>query len=137
MKQRSFFILFVMLFLTGFAVAQIKTVTGNDLAKFRDKRLKAERDYRENYERRGMPSPEELERRRVADIKETEQLSNRIRNERIAREAELFRFYLLQQQLNPVPNPTYIFVANPNYGGYYIYGRHRFRPRHFGGDTIR
>lgn len=137
MKQRLLFVFIVMLSLSGFAVAQTKTVTGKDLAKFREKRLKAERDYRENYLRLGMPSPEELERSRVADIKETEQLSNRIRNERIAREAELFRFYLLQQQLNPVPNPTYVFVANPNYGSHYFYGRKRFHPRHFGGDTIR
>lgn len=133
MKQRSFLILFVMMFLSGFAVAQTKTVTGSDLAKFRDKRLKAERDYRENYLRLGFPSPEELERRRAADIKETEQLSNRIRNERIAREAEMFRFYLLWQQLNPVPNPTYFFVANPNYGGFFFHRRVRFRPRHFSG----
>lgn len=133
MKQRSLFVLFVMLALSSFVVAQTRTVTGNDLAKFRKQRLKAERDYRENYARLGMPSPEELESRRVADIKETEQLSNRIRNERIAREAELFRFYLLQQQLNPVPNPTYVFVANPNYGGFFFHRRIGFRPRHFGG----
>lgn len=137
MKQGSFFILFVMLFLSAFAVAQTKTVTGNDLAKFREKRLKAEREYRENYARLGMPSPEELERRRVADIKETEELSNRIRNERLAREAEQLRLYQLQQQMNPAPDPTYIIVTNPNYGGYFIYGRNRFFPRHFGGGPWR
>lgn len=137
MKQRSLFVLFVMLVVSGFAIAQTKTVTGNDLAKFREKRLKAERDYRENYSKLGMPSPEELERRRVADLKENEELSNRIRNERLAREAEQFRLHQLQQQMNPDPDTTYVIVNNPGYGGYYIYGRNRFHSNRFKGSPWR
>jgi hypothetical protein len=40
-----------------------RTVTNADLEKYRQARVKAEEDYRQNYERLGRPSPEELERR--------------------------------------------------------------------------
>ena len=86
MKQRSSFVLFVMIVFSSFAVGQTQTVTGKDLEKFRDKRLKAERDYRENYARLGMPSPEELERRRVEDRKVFIELSDKLRRERYERE---------------------------------------------------
>lgn len=39
-----------------------KTVTNADLEKYRQTRQKAEADYRENYKKLGMPSPEELQR---------------------------------------------------------------------------
>ncbi len=42
------------------SMAQNKTVTNADLEKYRQARLAAEREYRENYERLGMPSPTEL-----------------------------------------------------------------------------
>lgn len=134
MKQRSLLILFVMMFLTGFVVGQTQTVTGKDLEKFREKRLKAERDYRENYERRGLPSPEELERRRVEDKKILIELSNKLRREsyeREVREAELaWRAYELSLR-QPVYNiqivPGY---SSPYYLPYYNYGRWPYKRRH-------
>src|SRR5690606_42044797 len=71
--------------LTSTAAAQ-STVTNADLEKYRQKRLAAERELREDYERLGFPSPEELEAKRVADAKEREALAARLARERIARE---------------------------------------------------
>jgi hypothetical protein len=65
MKERIVLVLSLILTVSGIVLAQekaTKTVTNADLEKFRQKRLQAERDYRENYRKRGMPSPEELER---------------------------------------------------------------------------
>ena len=66
MKERILLVLSLILTVAGFVSAQTparKTVTNADLEKFRQKRLQAEADYRANYKRLGMPSPEELEQR--------------------------------------------------------------------------
>ncbi len=93
--------------------AQTKTVTNADLEKFRQKRLQAERDYRENYERMGFPSPEELERQREKDRIKREELSERFRNERLERQAieaqqeQNRRFQQQNQNLQNYPNDGY------------------------------
>ena len=46
------------------ATAQTKVLTNSDLEKYRLEREKAEREYRENYAKKGFPSPEELDKRR-------------------------------------------------------------------------
>jgi hypothetical protein len=120
----------------GAALMAQDTVTNSDLEAFRQKRLAAEKRYRENYERLGMPSPDELERRRVANLKETEELSNKLRNERLEREAwaaEMERRRILQQRLILESGPTYIIGNQPYYGGGYYYypnyrGRRFYRP---------
>ncbi|HEX9962979.1 MAG TPA: hypothetical protein VGB00_18750 [Pyrinomonadaceae bacterium] len=66
MKKRILLVLSLILAATGFVFAQTgarKTVTNADLEKFRQKRVQAEADYRANYKRLGLPSPEELEER--------------------------------------------------------------------------
>ncbi len=45
--------------LTVVGFAQTRTVTNATLSKFTEKRLAAERDYRDNYQRMGFPSPED------------------------------------------------------------------------------
>ena len=70
MKNKTAVFLSFILAFSFSAFAQTKTVTNADLEKFRQKRLQAEREYRENYERLGFPSPEELESKRIADEKE-------------------------------------------------------------------
>lgn len=64
MKKRILLILSLILITSGFAQAQTarRTVTNADLEKYRQKRVRAEADYRANYEKLGMPSPEELEK---------------------------------------------------------------------------
>ncbi|HEX8369016.1 MAG TPA: hypothetical protein VF604_10790 [Pyrinomonadaceae bacterium] len=66
MKKRILLILSLILAAASLVFAQTratKTVTNADLEKFRQKRVQAEADYRANYKRLGMPSPEELEER--------------------------------------------------------------------------
>ncbi|MEO7539695.1 MAG: hypothetical protein ABIV21_06690, partial [Pyrinomonadaceae bacterium] len=54
--------------------------------KYRQERLKAEREYRENYSKMGFPSPEERDRQREKSRDETEQLSAKLRAERLEQE---------------------------------------------------
>lgn len=83
MKKRLLFILCSIFITVGFVSAQTakRTVTNADLEKFRQKRLAAEKSYRDNYERLGFPSPEELEARNEQDRKELSELSARIEKE--------------------------------------------------------
>jgi len=81
--------LFVFCLIAGSSLAvfsQVKTVTNLDLETYKQDRLKAEREYRENYAKLGLPSPEELERRREQSRIETEQLSAKLRAARLERE---------------------------------------------------
>ncbi|MDQ3321696.1 MAG: hypothetical protein M3525_04460 [Acidobacteriota bacterium] len=86
MKKRLLFILCLFSLASGAAIAQTKTVTNKDLEKFRQNRLQAEREYRENYAKLGFSSPEELKRQREQDRKERAELAERIRQENLERE---------------------------------------------------
>lgn len=83
MKSKLLFIVCSIFIAVEFVSAQTakRTVTNADLEKFRQKRLAAEKSYRENYEKLGFPSPEELEKERVESRKELARLSARIENE--------------------------------------------------------
>lgn len=86
MKKRFLF-LAGFIFISAFsASAQNRTVTNADLEKFRQKRVQAEQDYRENYQKLGLPSPEELDRRREQNRKELAALSARLQIENAERE---------------------------------------------------
>lgn len=86
MKERILLVLSLILAITtGFVSAQTgatKTVTNADLEKFRQKRLAAEADYRANYEKRGMPSPEELEEREAERRRWHAEFSQQVEAER-------------------------------------------------------
>ena len=88
MKKRLLFILCSIFITVGFVSAQTakKTITNADLEKFRQKRLAAEQNYRDNYERLGFPSPEELAERNEQDSKDLSALSARIERENYERE---------------------------------------------------
>jgi hypothetical protein len=58
--------------------AQTKTITNADLEKYRQERLKAEEDYRKNYKRLGLPSPEEIERQREQQRRENDEAAAQI-----------------------------------------------------------
>lgn len=82
-------LLFVLCFMTATAAicsAQAKTVTNNDLEKYRQDRIKAETDLRVNYARLGFQSPEERARRDAQAAKEREELSARLQKEELERE---------------------------------------------------
>jgi hypothetical protein len=81
--MKKLFLLSLLLFVT-FAVSNIvfgqtKTITNADLEKFRVKRMQQEEDYRANYKRLGMPSPEELAARETQRQKELAQFAAKAR----------------------------------------------------------
>jgi len=96
MKKRLLFILVLTFIASMSAAAQTRTVTNTDLEKFRQKRLEALRDYRENYVRLGFPSPEELEKDIEQSRVERRELAARLREENLERE----RLGLEQQRVN-------------------------------------
>lgn len=124
MKKRLLFIL-CLFFVGGSANlsnAQTKTVTNQDLEKFRQTRLQAEREYRENYAKLGFPSPDELEKRREQDGKDRAALAEQIRRENLERERLQNEADYRQAQLTALQNNS----VNQGYapagyynGGYY------------------
>lgn len=93
---------------SAFMFAQTRTITNADLESFRQKRLAAEKDLRENYEKLGFASPQELERQIEQSRIEREELAARLELERereLQYEVEALRAqnYYLQSQ-----NGTYI-----------------------------
>lgn len=86
MEMRGIFVAVFLIAAVLQVSAQQRTVTNQDLEKYRSARMLAEKDLRENYAKMGFPSPEELERQRIADAKALDVLSTRLRNERLERE---------------------------------------------------
>lgn len=119
MKKKTVLFLSFILSFSAVAFAQTKTVTNEDLEKFKQRRLQNEKNYRENYERLGFPSPEALERKRVEDEQNLIEFSRQLESQRLQREAiraEIENQSLLLQ--NQYQQPAY-----PNYdSGAYIYG---------------
>lgn len=87
MRRKGLFILALVFAFSAIASGQTKTITNADLAKFKQKRLKAEKELRENYREMGFPSPEELARQNEQSRRELSELSQRLREERLARES--------------------------------------------------
>lgn len=109
---------------------QTRTVTNVELEKYQQKRLAAERDYRANYERLGMPSPEDLDRQRDADMKSRMELAEQLRQARLEKERlELEQRSIESAQLEA---ESAAIEVNEFYGGYaggygfYDLGRNRF-----------
>lgn len=86
MKKSLLFILTFSFIAAVSVSAQTRTVTNDDLEKYRQKRLAAERDLRENYERLGFPSPEELEKQIEQSRAARAELAERLRAETLERE---------------------------------------------------
>lgn len=84
--MRILFLACVFLSASFTASAQSKVVTNGDLEKYRTERERAAADYRENYAKRGFPSPEELEKRNELDRKVLAETAARVRAERLERE---------------------------------------------------
>lgn len=83
MRRKVLFILCSIFVTSGIAYSQTKTITNADLEKYRQKRLAAERDYEENYDRMGFPSPEELKRQNEESQQDLIEYSEQLRAERI------------------------------------------------------
>ena len=147
MEKRLLFIL--CLSLAGVTVsAQTRTVTNKDLEKFKQKRVQAETDLRENYAKLGFPSPEELEKQNVESRRRLSELARRLEAEKIEREKN----EVLRRQAEAVEAQTIYLQApaqdrvfyEPNYfGGGYVFPlgnfvfRWRNRSRRFGQSPYR
>lgn len=147
MKMRLLFILVLSFVAASSTFAQKRTVTNENLEKFRQKRLAAERDLRENYEKLGFPSPEELQRQIEQSRIERENLSARLRAENLERERiDLERQiaenearnnalqspaqnYPVYQNDNSFGSAPYGFYGFPTFG----YSNRRFNRGGFGG----
>jgi len=124
------------------ANAQSKVVTNTDLDKYRVEREKAAAEYLSNYAKRGMPSPEELERRNERDRKESVELSAKMRAERTERErreaeSKVIGVYPQRRQSEVIVIDGYqtYFYSEP----YYSYGRGRRmlqQPGYFAGGQF-
>lgn len=137
MKQSSLFILCVVFVFAGIASAQSKTVTNDDLAKYREKRLQAEKDLRENYVKLGFPSPEELEKQRAKDAKEREDLSARLMRERLERERRETEQRWLAYQAAQAAQAAQTQIVIEQGGGYYTgFSNFRNRNRHRRGGFV-
>jgi hypothetical protein len=121
MKKAALILGFVLsMVLVG--AAQTRTVTNSSLQKFQEKRLAAEREYRENYSRLGLPSPEELDRQRDLDMAARIQLAEQLRQARLEKE----RLELERRNLDKEAASFYNETDNADqvayYGGGYIGG---------------
>jgi hypothetical protein len=125
MIQRPLFVFCLIFIFAGLSSAQ-RSITNSDLEKYKQSRLQADKDYRENYQRLGLPSPEELERRRDASRLESAQLYDKLRAERL--EAEKLR--AIQAAANAQlssSSPQFIPYGIPyNDPGYVFYSVGRF-----------
>jgi hypothetical protein len=154
MKSKIWLSLSLLLVLSGIGWAQTakKTITNFDLEKFKRQREKAEADYRANYKKRGMPSPEEIEKINQENRLQREELSERLRSENQENQnywqsiADSLRYQIydinaqinyLNGQLGSLPNQNQIFNSPSQlssttivgYGNNRGYGRERRVPR--------
>jgi hypothetical protein len=143
MMKRQILLFLGFIFISAIvASAQTKTVTNADLEKFRQKRVQSEQDYRDNYQKLGLPSPEELEKQREQNRKELSELSGRLQKENLEREQrqredeyEQAQFEYLRRSANQYNQGAYngngYLGSYPYYGysgGYYNYSyNNRFR----------
>ncbi len=135
MIQKPHFVFCVILILAGSAVAQ-RSVTNTDLEKYKGARLKAERDYRENHERLGMPSPEVLEKRREASRLETEKRYEMQREERL--EIEKLRAIQAAANAQLASSTQFVPFGVPynDRGAYVYFSNGRFPRYNRGGRAV-
>ena len=86
MRKKLLFCFCITLLTVTAASAQGRQITDLDLEKYRVTRVAADKELRENYEKLGFPSPEELERRREKSRVETEELAVKLRADRLEQE---------------------------------------------------
>ena len=136
MKEKLLFSFCFTLAAVALVSGQARTVTNQDLEKYRDQRVKAEADLRDNYARLGFASPEERARRNAESAKASAELSARLRAERLERERlERERFELERRSRS---ENTIVFttaspgIASDYWPQYYWVGgrRYWYQPRY-------
>ncbi len=118
----------------------VKTVTNADMEKYRLARVKSDEDYRQNYQRLGLPSPEELEKRETERQKRLSELSEKLAFRRLQNEY----FEQMNARAAAGDTPQIIYLdADGNYGpaystGYtpYLFWGNGGQFRHFNSNGI-
>jgi len=128
MRHQIIILLCIIFALSVSAAAQARLVTNTSLEAYKQERLKNEREYRDNYERLGLPSPEELETRNAKSAKEISELTDKLRADELERERIAARFAMRRSVVYSQP----VLIGLP--GNVYSYSwrirHHRFLPRY-------
>lgn len=136
--------LFLICILSAVGAAQTKTITNSDLTNYREKRLAAEKELREDYNKLGFPSPEVRAARDAKAAKELTELSAILRAERLDRERREVELSRVIQAVQPTETrivwagglPNYYYYY-PNYGWHYRYrSREYVQPGYFAGGMF-
>ena len=132
MEKQMLLLSVVLLIMAGTVSAQTtkRTITNADLEKFRQSRLSAEKDLRENYAKLGFPSPEEMERRQEQASIERAKLSDELRQGRLEREQIQFQQDYMRSRQYSSGSVVYLPESNTlvQYAPYYsgaFYNRYR------------
>lgn len=119
MRSRIIFLVCFLFALTASAAAQVRSVTNTSLESYKQERLKNEREYLENYERLGMPSPEELEKRNAESSKKLAVLADKLRAEEIERERIAAQRVTSMRQISTYRSPVVVGVYDNAIYSYY------------------
>jgi len=138
MWQKTLFVCCLIALSCSLGVSQ-RNVTNDDLKVYRDTRIRADREYRENYRRWGQPSPEELERRREESLRDTVDLSIQLRAQRLERERIDAGIQMqresneaMQQMVNQLTAPPPERYPNYTYYDNSIWGSSYYNPYYYG-----
>jgi len=134
MLRRPFFVLCLVSIVVvgGYAQAR-RSVTNTDLERYRQQRVSAEREMREEYTKLGFASPDELARRNAQSEQELIDLSHRLRADRLERE----RVELEQERLWQMSQPVQTQIPyGYGYGGAVQPGEY-FWPTYWGNGAVR
>jgi hypothetical protein len=134
MIRRAFFVLcgIGIAVVGGYAQAR-HSVTNMDLERYRQQRVSAERELREDYTKLGFASPEEMARRNAESQQQMIDLSQRLKADRLERERVELEHARLVQAMQPVVTQV---PYGYGYGGAVQPGDY-FWPLYWGDGTVR
>ena len=121
-------VLSAVLSLAVFGSAQVRTtqatrtITNADLERYQQQRLAADRNYQETYAERGLPSPDEIDKRNEQRRKDLQELAVKLNQQDIARErlnAEIeSRRYVSMPRINTPMYGGSGIVYSGGFGGF-------------------
>ena len=119
-KFAAFLCVFFAFSVVGFSQTTHKTVTNLDLEKYSSQRIQADREYRQTYAQKGLPSPEEIRAQNDARMKETIELADKMRAAELEREKLAAEAMLAQAASQPivVNQGSPYYYPDYGYGGY-------------------
>jgi len=116
--MKKLFIGVVILTAAVSALAQTKTVTNQDLEKYRRQRVESERQLKERYAEMGFPSPEQIEKQNAARRAEMEQYSDELYRQRILSQNDILaQAGVLRNQIASI-DAQINYLRGQNGGGY-------------------